>query len=78
VVITFLSPPGSCDQGSPEFTTPRWSLDILRKGWPPEHIGVLTAPNQEQAFLRAIEAFELSAYQQSRVIVRRLADRPGE
>jgi hypothetical protein len=53
---------------------PRWSLDILRKGWPPEHIGVLTAPNQEQAFLRAIEAFELNAYQQSRVIVRRLAD----
>jgi hypothetical protein len=53
---------------------PRWSLDILRKGWPPEHIGVLAAPNQEQAFLRAIEAFELSAYQQSRVIVRKRDD----
>jgi hypothetical protein len=69
VAITFLSPPGPSDQDSPE-----WSLDILRKGWPPEHIGVLAAPNQEQAFLRAIEAFELSAYQQSRVIVRKRDD----
>jgi hypothetical protein len=35
VVITFVSPPESCDQGSPEFTMLLWSLDILRKGRPP-------------------------------------------
>ena len=51
----------------------RWSIDILRKKG--EHLGVVEAPNQQEAFLKAIEALAIPVEKQNRIVVSKLDNR---
>jgi hypothetical protein len=51
----------------------RWSIDIIRKKG--EDLGVVEAPSQREAYLKAIEAFGISPERQNRIIVSKLDNR---
>ena len=44
----------------------KWSIDILRKKG--EHLGVVEAANQEEAYLKAINAFGTPVERQNRIV----------
>jgi hypothetical protein len=49
---------------------PRWSIDILRKKG--EHLGVVDAKTQEEAYRKAIEEFAIPPKRQNRIVVSKL------
>ena len=51
----------------------RWSIDIIRKKG--EHLGVVDAPSQREAYLKAIERLEIPVERQNRITVTKLSDR---
>jgi hypothetical protein len=51
----------------------RWSIDIIRKKG--EHLGVVAAPSQREAYLKAIEEFKIPVERQSRITVTKLSER---
>jgi hypothetical protein len=52
---------------------PRWSIDIRRKKG--EHLGVVDAPNAQEAKLKAISAFGIPPERQNRIVVSKLDNR---
>jgi hypothetical protein len=54
----------------------KWSIDILRKKG--EHLGVVEAANQEEAYLKAIGAFGIPVERQNRIVVSKLDNRESK
>ena len=55
---------------------PRWSVDIIRKRG--EHIGVVSAPNEKEALVKAIKRFEIEPARQNRVVVTKISNRDDD
>jgi hypothetical protein len=55
----------------------RWSVDIIRNKWT-EHLGIIEAPDQREAYRLAIEKFEITIERQNRLFVVKIdKDRRG-
>jgi len=55
-------------------TMPPWSVDIIR-GRRTEHLGIIEAPDQREAYRLAIEKFNVPIERQNRLFVGKLDDR---
>ena len=51
----------------------RWSVDIMRKR--SEHLGVVAAPNEQEALAKAIKQFEIEPARQNRITATKISDR---
>ena len=49
---------------------PRWSIDIFKKKG--EHLGVVDAKTQQEAYRKAIEELAIPPERQNRIVVRKL------
>jgi hypothetical protein len=52
---------------------PRWSIDIIRKKG--EHLGVVEAPNAQEALLQAMSAFGIPPERRARIVVSKFDSR---
>jgi hypothetical protein len=61
---------------TPEATTPmpRWRVDIVRKN--AEHLGIVTAPNAQEALHRAAKLFRLRPDLHSKLIITKVGEHP--
>ena len=50
----------------------RWSVDIIIRAKRPVRLGIVEAPNQREAYLRAVEKFEVPVERQNCLFVAKL------
>jgi hypothetical protein len=52
---------------------PRWRVDILRKH--AEHLGIVTAPNAQEALNRAASLFQIEPSRFNKLMIRKIEER---
>jgi hypothetical protein len=51
---------------------PRWRVDIIRRKT--EHLGIVTAPNAQEALHRAASLFRIEPDQHSKLMIRKIEE----
>ena len=55
---------------------PRWRVDILRNK--PEHLGIVKAPNAQEALNRAASLFRIERSRYNKLMIKKIEERERE